>query len=195
MKTSIIFLPGIFLAFVATAQHKYFGRHLVSATAQVNNTGPGYGLRYEYFLKHDKLSLYLPLQICYTHVRGQKLYRPGGIKVEGKDQWPAMYFVSPGFNFYPTRSSGTARYALGMQLIIGGGMGRTSQATNGTYGLQSRAIAGVSIVNGVHFHTSRHVRSGLELSLGMCEDNGVDSEGGGGLDPFAQLTLSLGGRF
>jgi len=184
----------IAISLQTSAQRKHFSPHLISATFQANNTGPGFGLRYEYFLSSDKVSFSVPLQVCFSRVDGKHYVRPGGIDIRGEDQRPAMYFVSPGLNYYPTRSSGVVRYALGINLFVGNGKGASNRVEDATVVLQSRSMTGISCTNGIHFHCSRYVRAGIELSLGICDDDGYSSAAGPGTNPFGQLTFSLGGR-
>lgn len=190
-----IFCLLIFLYSSQVSAQKYFGRHLAGISAIANNAGTGFGIQYEYVFAKDKVSLIAPINFCFSHIVARRRARPG-IKTSGEDQRPMMVFIEPGFRFYPTKSSGVARYALGIQLVFATGKGSSDLYINGTNDLQTRSIVGIALSNSLNFHISKYMRVGLDLSLGVCNDSGTDAAAkSNGTNPFGQFSFNISGRF
>lgn len=163
-------------------------KNTVSGNILWNNAGLGYGIHYERLLENEKWVLVCPLSFCFGHIRDGN----GRITTQGKDLRPLMTFISPGIRFYPTSGNGIVRYALGLNLPFGWGEGEGNTFTNGTNELVQRHISGIALSNGVSLMPVRHVKATLELWLGFCSDDGVNSLGGPGGSPFMLIGFLIG---
>jgi hypothetical protein len=194
MRATILFLIYVFTTLSATGKSRNYGSNILSAVALANNTGPGFGLQYETMISNSgKLSLVLPLSFCSSTV--SKSRSPGGANPDAQDRHPLMVFVAPGIRYYPTTSNGIARYSIGANVMFGRGTGAGHTSTNGTNQLESRQITGLLLANAITFQITPHIRTGLELSLGIGVDDGVRSAAGPGVNPLGQISFALGYRW
>lgn len=167
-----------------TQPNKY-GKDVISAAGLANNTGFGLGIHYERFLDEEsKFSVILPGALFFTFVQST---------FTGNDPHPLMFFFYPGFRYYPSSANGAVRYSLGVNGIVGAGQGQKGYSGSST-SLKSRSIVGVTFGNAIHFQFTKHIRSSLELDLGIGTDNGERSANGRGITPIGQFSFSLGYR-
>jgi len=186
----ILTLTSVCYAFGQRAETDY-GRHVITPFVSANNAGPGYGIITEWMLgDKEKLSVVLPVALCYGYAR-----HSGSHNQSGEDLRPLMVFVEPGFRFYPTTSCGVARYALGANLVLGVGKGTSNFYTNGTPKLQSRTIAGLLLSQSIHFQITPHIRTSIEVGIGIGTDDGVNSATGESLNPLGQASFGIGYRW
>lgn len=186
MKKALVALFLLLVSIHCQARHKrHYGRHIVMASAVINNGGEGFGLQYEYLFNAKKtVSFYIPFMVCLTP-EPSKTYSDGHVKA-------AVYFINPGFRVYPTSSKGVVRYSIGLSVLMGLGQGRQGEYVDSRADLGSRAVGGLLLVNALHFQPTTHIRISLEIGVGL----GGDNEPYTIIDNFiGQLSAGLGYRF
>jgi len=185
MKKTIVALFLLLVSIHCQARHKrHYGRHIVMASAVLNNGGEGFGLQYEYVINETKtVSVYIPFMVCITPELSHTS-SAGPINA-------VMYFINPGFRIFPTSSKGVVRYSIGLSALMGFGEGRNGDHVETRADLTSRAVGGLLLVNALHFQPTTHIRISLEIGIGLGSDDQPLTQG----NFLGQLSAGLGYRF
>jgi hypothetical protein len=130
----------------------------------MNNTGPGFGLSYERIIgQRNKVSAGLLLAYCFGD--GTRT------RYAGEVQRPRMINIEPAIRYYPCKTNGIVRYAVGGMLLIGFGEGKDNDYLYHGTPFSHRTIMGLMLVNSVHIQPIPQLRISMELGIGPCSDN------------------------
>ncbi len=192
----------VFIAFVLfavqvnaqeSAPRKIYGNNIMSASAVVNNGGIGFGLQYECLID-KKTTFILPAGVCFSTITST--YSGHGGTSGPEELQGELFFIEPGFRYYPAKTKGVARYCLGANMMIGVGKGASAETYSNHAGLQTRFIFGFLFANAINFQFSRHIRATLETDFGLGADNNYNKSTLSHTNSFlGQLSFAIGYRW